>query len=353
MWWCCGKRGKDQPGCKYSKHECKDDDEEEEDENEKEKNKAKQLKYIRCQCCKEMGHSIDDCPRDPNLKTRDVDCDEEYCRVSKLKDYRTLFGDTVVTTTHFLKKCVKVPKLFPQSVAQPQGLSPEKYDEMSYRQRIEPFKRGSMTFDDYNYDLYNKYILIDPNRGEDDQEEVDLGDFVPQVVMKTKKGVPMKNMNDDSQSLPLTERQLEQSCHDSYKHEALDIQTEVEKLNEEQEAKQKEQEQKNAEEAAKQKQQIEQQPSDQPSQSPKGSENESNMELEDEDPEIEYEVFYRSKDIKDTLVKQKKNHFTDILNEKKGLQREIRILGGPQAVNRFLIDDWAPKQPDQDQPIGR
>jgi len=67
------------------------------------------------------------------------------------------------------------------------------------------------------------------------------------------------------------------------------------------------------------------------------------MELEDEDPEIEYEVFYRSKDIKDTLVKQKKNHFTDILNEKKGLQREIRILGGPQAVNRFLIDDWAPK----------
>jgi hypothetical protein len=25
MWWCCGKRGKDTPGCKFSKHETKDD----------------------------------------------------------------------------------------------------------------------------------------------------------------------------------------------------------------------------------------------------------------------------------------------------------------------------------------
>lgn len=26
MWWCCGKRGKDQPGCKFMKHETKDDE---------------------------------------------------------------------------------------------------------------------------------------------------------------------------------------------------------------------------------------------------------------------------------------------------------------------------------------
>lgn len=42
MWWCCGKQGKDQPGCKFAKHECKEDDEDEEDDdNDKEKNKAK------------------------------------------------------------------------------------------------------------------------------------------------------------------------------------------------------------------------------------------------------------------------------------------------------------------------
>lgn len=28
MWWCCGKLGKNAPGCRFSKHESKDDDEE-------------------------------------------------------------------------------------------------------------------------------------------------------------------------------------------------------------------------------------------------------------------------------------------------------------------------------------
>ena len=31
-------------------------------------------------------------------------------RVQKLKDYRVLFSDTAVSTTHFLKKCIKVRK---------------------------------------------------------------------------------------------------------------------------------------------------------------------------------------------------------------------------------------------------
>ena len=26
MWWCCGKNGKDQPGCKFSKHASKEDE---------------------------------------------------------------------------------------------------------------------------------------------------------------------------------------------------------------------------------------------------------------------------------------------------------------------------------------
>jgi hypothetical protein len=42
MWWCCGKRGKEQPGCKWSKHETKEDEDEDEDENEKEQNRQKQ-----------------------------------------------------------------------------------------------------------------------------------------------------------------------------------------------------------------------------------------------------------------------------------------------------------------------
>jgi len=31
MWWCCGKRGREQPGCKFNKHETKADNEENEE----------------------------------------------------------------------------------------------------------------------------------------------------------------------------------------------------------------------------------------------------------------------------------------------------------------------------------
>ena len=35
MWWCCGKKGKDSPGCKFSKHECKDDEDSDDIEEKK------------------------------------------------------------------------------------------------------------------------------------------------------------------------------------------------------------------------------------------------------------------------------------------------------------------------------
>jgi BTK motif len=28
MWWCCGKTSRDAPGCKFSKHESKEDEDE-------------------------------------------------------------------------------------------------------------------------------------------------------------------------------------------------------------------------------------------------------------------------------------------------------------------------------------
>jgi len=58
VWWCCGRRGKDQPGCKFAKHEGKDDEEEDEEAGE-DKGKNKQLKYMRCNCCREFGHAIE------------------------------------------------------------------------------------------------------------------------------------------------------------------------------------------------------------------------------------------------------------------------------------------------------
>lgn len=66
-------------------------------------------------CCKQYGHDIKECPRDPNIKTRES-ITEGMDRINQLKDYRKIFSDTMVTTTHFLKKCVKVPKIDPNTI---------------------------------------------------------------------------------------------------------------------------------------------------------------------------------------------------------------------------------------------
>jgi hypothetical protein len=64
-------------------------------------------------CCKELGHAIKDCPRDPNLRSNKQDFDmvnDDYQRILKIKENKKFFVDTAVTTTHFLKKCIKVRK---------------------------------------------------------------------------------------------------------------------------------------------------------------------------------------------------------------------------------------------------
>jgi len=119
IWWCCGKRGKDVPGCKVGKHISKEDEDDEDDQKNKNKSNYKMMK---CYCCKEMGHLLHECPRDPNIKTRG-DPLEDNKRIQRLKDFRKLFTETMVTTTHFLKNCIKVPKLYLKSDKDPDGVS--------------------------------------------------------------------------------------------------------------------------------------------------------------------------------------------------------------------------------------
>ncbi|CAG9315822.1 unnamed protein product [Blepharisma stoltei] len=64
VYWCCGKTGKDAPGCVSSKHTSKDDDEiEVTNENLKNANRW-------CTNCKLLGHSTQECPKDPNARTK-------------------------------------------------------------------------------------------------------------------------------------------------------------------------------------------------------------------------------------------------------------------------------------------
>jgi len=63
--------------------------------DEQDGDKQKSNKYVRCTCCKEIGHAINDCTRDPNIKTG-AKADLEFIRIQKMKDFRKLFADSVV-----------------------------------------------------------------------------------------------------------------------------------------------------------------------------------------------------------------------------------------------------------------
>ena len=123
MYWCCGNERKESQGCISGKHECKEDEEDEEDPNPMKKIDKHQNRNMKCLCCKEIGHDMSECYRDPNIKTR-VDYQEDWKRIMGLKDYRKLFVDTMITTTHFLKKCAKVPKIEEFSAVEPAKLMP-------------------------------------------------------------------------------------------------------------------------------------------------------------------------------------------------------------------------------------
>ena len=66
------------------------------------------------------------------------------------------FSDTLVQTTHLLKKCVLVPNSDNQKKTQTS------------------FKRGVMDFEDFNYSLYNQYILVEKKSDESDNEDINL-----------------------------------------------------------------------------------------------------------------------------------------------------------------------------------
>lgn len=136
MWWCCGKTVKDEPGCKYQKHESREDN----DEAIVAKAMHDRIKPNHCTCCKSNGHTADACPQDPNPRTKN-EIPKEYDRILRLTDQRKLYATTVVQTTHFMKKSVILEK------------------EDSRNTQDNPFKRGIMKFDDFNYNQFNPFVL--------------------------------------------------------------------------------------------------------------------------------------------------------------------------------------------------
>lgn len=108
---------------------------------------------MRCLCCKEIGHSIENCVRDPNFKTNS-DTTDEQVRLNQIRDFKKVNADTLINTTHFFKKSVMVPVNYD-----------DEGTEIVPPNANHPFMRGIMNFDDYNYQSYNRYILTEEPGG--------------------------------------------------------------------------------------------------------------------------------------------------------------------------------------------
>lgn len=146
QWWCCGKTTKEALGCKFGKHVSRNDDDDDDIYVKRESGKN-----LRCKCCGEAGHLTNKCPKDPNLRTmigNQSKVYEEEDRIMKLMAQKRFHANSIVQTTHFLKKCV---------IQQPQS-STEQLELVDMNDH--PFKRGVMTFEDFNYAVFNPFILV-------------------------------------------------------------------------------------------------------------------------------------------------------------------------------------------------
>lgn len=121
-----------------------------------------------------------------------------------------MFSDTHVSTAHMLKKCVIVPS---KSLKKGRANS--------------SFKRGAMQFEDFNYDVFNPYILIDEETGDKDMryepkalEKSELKSIcLPQyehdelLATEKKNGQESSRAGDDPQKLLSKKLQKKISSH--------------------------------------------------------------------------------------------------------------------------------------------
>ncbi|CAI2380348.1 unnamed protein product [Moneuplotes crassus] len=158
MWWCCGSTDNLNKGCVKDYHVSKSYN-----DTDKLNNRETEMQLkTQCRCCKQKGHSTQNCPLDPNYRSNHSISDE-YARILGLKD---------VETKKFAKDSLKDTK---------------KYLENIIAQKSEnPFKRGVLAFDDYNYTYYNKEIL--PEMEELMEDESDLNSSVAKSNLEEGEG---------------------------------------------------------------------------------------------------------------------------------------------------------------------
>lgn len=78
-----------------------------------------------------------------------------------------------------------------------------------------------MHFEDYNYEMYNRHLLINPDINDFDESEGEDSNGNPK---EKKLGfMPETKDEEENQVVHLTDKVIEQSVHESYKHSQLDV----------------------------------------------------------------------------------------------------------------------------------
>lgn len=207
---------------------------------------------------------------------------DETERLQKLQDYRKLFADTQVTTTHLLKKSVMIP------------LKRDEIGRTVEQQNVNhPFMRGVMEFDDFNYNHYNSVILVP--------------DPLDTTLAKTHALATQNNA-------PLTVRSLSRIEND-YTHELISLPlspNQIEERKAEEEAKLREALRRQQEDAL-----IQKQKSLLTATSDGLLENSTDKQKKEEsDGEIDeyiYRTYFREEELKRVKECQSRQHFDDLL----------------------------------------
>jgi len=131
MYWCWGKTNKDAPGCTVGKHESRDDEDDATAEEKEERHR-----HIQWLCCKETGHIMDECYKDPNYKYGKSVIEETERLLHADEFSKDLKQDYLSTVTNLIKELAKE------------------------RTKDNPFSIGWLKFDDYNYDYINQNVLV-------------------------------------------------------------------------------------------------------------------------------------------------------------------------------------------------
>ncbi|OMJ68267.1 hypothetical protein SteCoe_34333 [Stentor coeruleus] len=95
VYWCCGQKGKDAQGCITSKHISVEDKELIED------SKKNQV-IVFCSSCRNQGHSLSECPKDPNARSH-FDPAEELARIEDYaKNRKKMNADSYMLKRKFI-----------------------------------------------------------------------------------------------------------------------------------------------------------------------------------------------------------------------------------------------------------